>query len=98
MPLSCGNIYTLECLMGWLQAYVFPCCLPSLLLIVSDPIVVDRGSSTMILRLGMGCMGLCSICSGRCNPREKEGVLVKDYKLGGRWAIWIGVVRLGINT
>jgi len=52
----------------------------------------------MILSLGMGCMGLCSICSGRHNPKEREGVLVKDYKLRGRWAIWIGVVRLRIDT
>jgi L-lysine 2,3-aminomutase len=68
------------------------------LLIASDPIVVHRGSSTMILSLGMGCMGLCSICSRRHNPKEREGVLVKDYKLRGRWAIWIGVVRLRIDT
>jgi hypothetical protein len=52
----------------------------------------------MILKLGMGNMGLCSICSGRCNLRKRVGVLVKDYKLGGRWAIWIGVAELGLNT
>jgi len=84
--------------MGWLQAYVFPCCLPSFLLIASDPIVTPRGSSTMILKLGMGNMGLCSICSGRRNLRKRVGVLVKDYKLGGRWVIWIGVAGLGLNT
>jgi len=76
----------------------FPCCLPSLLLVALDPIVTPRGSSTMILRLRMGCMGLCSICSGRHNPRKREGVLVKDYKLGGRWVIWIGIVGLGLDT
>ncbi len=70
----------------------------SFLLVALDPILIPRGSSTMILKLGMGRMGLCSICSGRCNPRKKESVLVKDCKLGGRWAIWIGVVELGLET
>jgi hypothetical protein len=98
MPLSCGNIYTLELLMGWLQAYIFPCCLPFLLLVALNPIVTPRGSSSMILRLGMGCMGLCLICYGRRNPKEREGVLVKDCKLGGRWVVWIGVAELGLDT
>ncbi len=62
---------------GLLRTYVFFYFLPSLVFVASDPIITHGGSSTMILRLGMGCMGLCSVCFGRCNPREKEGVLVK---------------------
>jgi hypothetical protein len=34
----------------------------------------------MILRLGMGRMGLCLIFPGRHNPRGREGVIVKDCK------------------
>jgi hypothetical protein len=45
-----------------------------------DPIVIHKGSSAMILRLGVGRMGLCLVCLGRCNPRERESVLVKDCK------------------
>lgn len=63
-----------------------------------NPIVIHRGSSTMILKLGMGRMGLCLICLGRRNPREIEGILVKDCKLRRRWAVWIGVAGLGLDT
>jgi len=66
---------------------VFFYFLPSLVLVVSDPIIIHGGSSTMILRLGMGCMGLCLVCFGRCNRREKEGVLVKACKSRGRWVV-----------
>jgi len=61
--------------------------LPSPMLVVSNLVVTHGGNSTMILRLGMGCMGLCSVCRGRCNPREKEGVLVKVYKSTGMWDV-----------
>jgi hypothetical protein len=63
-------------------------------LVALNLVVTHGGSSTMILRLGMRCMGLCSICLGRCNPREKKGVLVKACKSGGRWAIPIGIAGL----
>ncbi len=72
--------------------------LPSLVLVALDPVVTHGGSSTMILRLGMGCTGLCLVCPGRCNPREKKGVLMKACKLGGRWVVQIGVAGLGLNT
>jgi len=71
---------------------------PYLLLVALDPIVIHRGSSTMILRLGMGHMRLCLVCLGKHNPREKEGVLVKDCESGGRWVVWIRVAGLGLDT
>jgi hypothetical protein len=57
------------------------------LLVASIPIIIPWTSSIMILRLEMGRMGLCSICPGRHNPREREGVLMKDYKSRERLAI-----------
>ncbi len=68
----------------------FSCNLPSPLLVASTLVVTPRVASTMILGLGMGCMGLCSF--------SKEGVLMKDCKLGGRWVVQIEVVRLGLDT
>jgi hypothetical protein len=49
-------------------------------LVALDLVVTPKGSSTMVLRLGMGCMGLCSTCLGRRNLKEREGVLMKNCK------------------
>jgi hypothetical protein len=62
------------------------------------PIVIHGESRTMMLKLGMGCMGLCLVCPERCNHKEKEGVLVKACKSRRRWVVWIRVAGLGLYT
>jgi hypothetical protein len=69
-----------------------------LVLVVSNLLVIHGGSSTMILKLGMGCMGLCSVFHGRCNLREKEGVLMKACKSRRRRVVRIGIAGLGLDT
>jgi hypothetical protein len=56
--------------------------LPFPLLIASTPIVIIGGSSTMILKLGMGRMGLCLVFPRRHNSRAREDVTMKDCRLG----------------
>jgi hypothetical protein len=58
-------------LTDWFKYYIFSRSLPFPLLVVSTIVVILGASSTMTLRLGMGRMGLCSICHGRHNPKEE---------------------------
>jgi hypothetical protein len=58
-------MYKAILLMPWLKACIFSYNLPSPLLVASTLVVTLKVGSTMILGLGMGGMGLCSICNRR---------------------------------